>query len=364
MILHLFMKDKFIDAFVNFINANFEIKDHYFIIYGKDLIEGLRIESIGKRNVKYIEDIKEFLENNNENLLKHDKIIIHGLFHPVILDTWYSNLDLCAKTYVYLYGGDYYYKSNNDKEWIRFWKRKKEQALVETLKEKRRAIFKNVAGIINIIPEENDIVRKLYTVNCRMFYATYWEEKVVNHYRMTEKESDDILRVQVGNSAAKENDHKGIFKELYKYRNEKLKIYVPLSYGNVQYAQQVKKEGEKLFGSKFVAMEEYLNLEKYYEFQEGIDVAIFGMERQQALGNIQSHLFKGNTVYLRKTSVGAHFFENTIGCKIRYIENIKDIEFEEFSCFGEAEKIYNIEKMKEYYSIGKIIRQWQEIFEA
>jgi len=362
------MKDKFTDTFINFVNDNFNMNGHYFIIYGSDLIDGLKIESINKKNVSCIENVKEFLDNKNniKTILKYEKIIIHGLFHPAVIDVWYENPGLCAKTYIYLYGGDYYYEVDKSrrKGFIYLRRKRKERILKEQFISKRSVIFKNVVGIINILPEENDIVRRLYSVSCKMFYATYWEEKVVNHYRYVLGKNDNIVRVQVGNSAAEENDHIKILKELYKYRNENIEIYVPLSYGDKQYAHQVKKTGKKLFKEKFIAMEKYLTLEKYYEFQEKVDVAIFGMHRQQALGNIQSHLFKGNIVYLQKNSVGAHFFAETIGCKIRYLEDIKGLGFKEFSYIHEAEKNNNIIKMEEYYAIDKIVRQWKEIFEA
>lgn len=354
-ILHLFQTEKFTDGFVDFINQNFSTDEHQFVIYGRKRINNaLEIKCMKYENVKYITDIKNYLsrKKNVHQLKKYDKIIIHNLFNYDIINVCIKYKDIRSKTYIYLWGGDFYPCDLNEKG-LDLWKRKK--------------LIKNAAGIINILPEENVIVKKLYHTKGKLYNAQYYNEK--EYFYRTKKEyidttNDNVLKIQIGNSASVTNNHIYILDILSKYKNENIEIYVPLSYGDKKYAAEIQKYGTKIFGDKFIAIKEFMSLEKYYEFMYSMDIAIFAMRRQQAVGNIEAHLYFGNKVYLNEKSVLAFHYKNTVGCKIGYIEDLNIASFEKFSHIDINEKINNIDKIKNYTNKKSIIARWKKIFES
>ena len=109
----------------------------------------------------------------------------------------------------------------------------------------------------------------------------------------------DSVNILVGNSATKSNYHLEVFDKLKKFRDENINIYVPLSYGSKDYADEVIKYGSQLFGEKFKPITEFMPKDKYFMQLMSMDIAVFANDRQQALGNIVALLYAGKKVYMR-----------------------------------------------------------------
>lgn len=352
-IIHIFFLDKFTNAFVDFINENFNENEHEFLVYGE---KTQSIPCLGVKNVKYRRNIKIYLSHdcNRKKLLSYDGIIIHGVFNWELIDKWYRDKELCAKTYLYLWGGDFY-PENISSETI--WQRLK-----------RRSLIRNVAGIINILKVENNIVDKLYHVKGKMYNAMYFDEEAVSlakKYWEVKNSEDDIIRIQIGNSATEENHHLEILKKLSKYKDEKIEIYVPLSYGDVQYAYEVETYGKKVFGNKFIAIKNFMPKDEYYLFIRKMDIAIIDVQRQQALGNLAFHLYFGNILYLNKKSVVNYYCKYEVGYKVRHTNCIGKISFRKFSKMRQADIMHNIELAHKFYeSKDMYILKWKKVFDS
>lgn len=352
-ILHLCEAKVFTTAYVNFINENFDANEHEFLIYGQKAVS---MSCMEQANVKYRRNIAVYLSNerNRKKMLTFDKIIIHGLFNVDLIDKWYRDKQLCAKTYLYLWGGDFYPSKYN----------------TETImqKMKRRKLIRNAAGIINILKIENDIVKKLYRVKGKMFDAMYFDQEAVGlaeRYYKVELQKDDTIRIQVGNSATEENNHLAILEKLSKYKDEKIEIYVPLSYGNAKYAQDVEVYGKKVFGNKFIALKEFMPKDDYYLFMRKMDVAIIDVQRQQALGNLAFHLYFGNILYLNKKSVVNYYCKREIGYKVRHTNYIGEIPFHKFSKMNLVDKKHNHDLAHDFYSSKDVyIKKWKKVFDS
>lgn len=104
--------------------------------------------------------------------------------------------------------------------------------------------------------------------------------------------------IQIGNSAAPTNNHLEAFDMIKRSAIDDKKFLVPLSYGDQSYAQVVIKTGQRLFGSRFLPITDFLPLEEYNELVSRCSVVIMNHYRQQALGNILSSLWRGATVAL------------------------------------------------------------------
>jgi len=350
-IIHIMAVEKFTDGFVEFINNNFEEKNHDFLVHGR---KKYKIDCLKKRNVSYRNDIRLYLSRNSniQSLLSYDKIIIHGLFGEDLISVWCKNKQLLQKTYIYFYGGDFYPNES------------KEIKLMSELK--KRYVIRNARGIINILPVENDIMERLYHVKGEKYYATYYDEDVIKYYlESSNKEApqSDVIRIQVGNSATPTNNHKEVLDVLYKFKNENIIVYAPLSYGDSDYADEVSRYGKRLLGNKFVPIRNYMNKEDYYDFMKNVDIAIFNVSRQQALGNIYAHIAYQNIIYLRKKSVGTYYLRKILSCKIRYIEDIGKMSFDQFISQKLEIKQRNAENLLHRLKEDTVIKEWEQIFQ-
>ena len=249
-------------------------------------------------------------------------------------------------TYLYFWGGD------------KFLHKKDKNS------HKKEFVINNAHGIINIIPQERKYMKDNYQIKGKYFVAHYRDEGIVSclkkyHGNISNKQ----ISIQVGNSATKTNYHMYILKKLKKYKAENIRIYVPLSYGDEKYAQKIVKKGQKMFGDKFVGITSMMNQEEYYKFMSKMDVGIFYLKRQQAMGNIHALLYYGKKVYLKRNSILAHFYKKSLGCDISYIEDIDSMKFEEFICFEVGKMRNNFSCIDRIININFIIDLWKKVFE-
>ena len=149
--------------------------------------------------------------------------------------------------------------------------------------------------------------------------------------------SDEIV-IQIGNSGDCTNNHIEIINNLKKYKEDNIKIIVPLNYGNKEYIEKVVIEGKRIFGEKFQPILNHLDMKKYYELLSNVDVAIMNHLRQQAAGNIVILLYLGKKVYLNSMVTTYKTFKEWN----LYVGDIKNIEKLELS---ELPKM-SIEKIK------------------
>lgn len=187
-----------------------------------------------------------------------------------------------------------------------------------------------------------------------MFYV--YPSNLYKEYDIKPKEHSTI-NIQLGNSADPTNNHLDVLNKLVKYKDENIKIFTPLSYGDQEYAKDVIAKGKELFGDKFVALTDFMPFEKYLEFLGSIDIAIFAHKRQQAMGNTITLLRLGKKVYMRSDITPWQLF-NDIDVKVFDVDNIG------IDTMDEQTKMKNIRKVKEYFSQENYLKQLQNLFES
>ncbi|MDD2509394.1 MAG: TDP-N-acetylfucosamine:lipid II N-acetylfucosaminyltransferase [Aliarcobacter sp.] len=184
----------------------------------------------------------------------------------------------------------------------------------------------------------------------------YYPSNLYKEYDIIQKEHT-TTNIQLGNSADPSNNHIDVLSKLIKYKDENIKIFTPLSYGDQVYAQDVIKKGKELFGDKFVALTEFMPFEKYLEFLGQIDIAIFAHKRQQAMGNTITLLGLGKKVYMRSDITPWQLFDS-LDVKVYDVANI------EIDLMEEKIKKENQQKITEYFSKENYLKQLQELFSA
>lgn len=122
--------------------------------------------------------------------------------------------------------------------------------------------------------------------------------------------------ILIGNSAASTNNHLDIIPFLKKLNFGERKIIVPLSYSNTKgYIEDISNAYTKEFGKNTVVLKEFMPPQEYMEVLLSCSIAIFFMERQQAVGNIGLALRNGCKVFLSETNPVYSYYKD-LGLKI------------------------------------------------
>ena len=102
----------------------------------------------------------------------------------------------------------------------------------------------------------------------------------------------------VGNSSSVSGNHKEAFELLSKMELGDRKVIVPLSYGNMRYAEYVEECGKSILGESFKPIKDYLPLCDYNKLLSSSHVFIYPNYRQEGVGNILASLYMGGKVFL------------------------------------------------------------------
>lgn len=113
---------------------------------------------------------------------------------------------------------------------------------------------------------------------------------------------DNQGSILFGNSATYTNNHLDVWNDIYPYVPEGSTIIIPISYGIKPYAHLIK---EKIRSDKFNIkyLENLIPRDEYFRLLGSCTYAVFGVIRQQAMGNIYQCLQNGTKVFLYKDSM-------------------------------------------------------------
>lgn len=352
MVVHVFPKEKFTISFVEFINSNFKSQNHIFLIYGEHYAYNNAIVD-RFNNIKYIrnkKDIKLFIEYINRG----DKIIFHSLF----LFRWmmiylFINRKILNKCSWVIWGADLYsYKVRNTTL---------KSKILEFLK---KDIIKRFSCIITLSKNDYKLSKEWYGAKGIYKQGIYTNPISLDYLRrikLNRIDNHNVINIQIGNSADSSNLHLEIITILKNFKKENIKIYVPLSYGDSEYAVKVKEFGEKIFKDKFVAMLDFMDKDKYGEFLGKIDIAIFNNNRQQALGNIRALAYLESKIYMRDdTTMWNDFISD--GYQINKINDLKNENFEEFISMNKDIIHLNSKLAEDTFNEKLIAEKWEDIF--
>jgi dTDP-N-acetylfucosamine:lipid II N-acetylfucosaminyltransferase len=110
--------------------------------------------------------------------------------------------------------------------------------------------------------------------------------------------SSSACNILLGNSATPENNHLEAMRLIEGAVGHDRKIICPLSYGMPAYASMISNEGERVFGDRFVPLQDYMATAPYLEMLRSCSVTAMNHLRQQAMGNIIMMLWLGARVFL------------------------------------------------------------------
>lgn len=331
-ILHVMVIDKFLAPFIDFVDEYFGRENHHYVFITSEKYEyGLTPE----HNVEFLYRDDDIFITLLEYMKMARKIILHGLWRDKVDVLLYFNQELLKKCYWVMWGGDFYFP--------------------ETKSKIRHEVIKKMGHFITYIKGDYLLAQTYYGGKgihheCFMYPSNLYKE-----YNVKPKENTTI-NIQLGNSADPSNNHLDVLEKLKVYKDENIKIFTPLSYGDKEYAQSVISKGKELFAEKFVALTDFMAFDKYLEFLADIDIAIFAHKRQQAMGNIITLLGLGKKVYMRSDITP---WEKFIELKIKIYDTNERVLLSNVG----SETIENKNIIKSEFSKKKLLIQLNNILE-
>lgn len=157
--------------------------------------------------------------------------------------------------------------------------------------------FGGYPGEYNLIEQNGYFRAENIDYSYPLISNLYSKDNIEN---ISEGLSGNIL---VGNSATETNNHIDVFVRIEKIVPPDKKIIVPLSYGSHTYREYVISKGCDTFAEQFQPLVNFMPLTEYQLLLQSCSVAIFGHERQQAVGNVIMSLWNGAKVFLSENSL-------------------------------------------------------------
>nr|WP_299071524.1 TDP-N-acetylfucosamine:lipid II N-acetylfucosaminyltransferase [uncultured Allomuricauda sp.] len=163
-------------------------------------------------------------------------------------------------------------------------------------------IFVNkVDYMVTNIKEDMDLIDQEIENYTKKGWFTYFSFGHNLENQLTASNRGNVL---IGNSSSETNNHFDAFEILKNKINDTAKIYIPLSYGDMEYKKTVISHANSVFGNQSMPLTEYMCIEDYNKVISSCSVLLMNHKRQQAFNTIMMAIAAGCKVFLRE--------ENTI----------------------------------------------------
>lgn len=183
----------------------------------------------------------------------------------------------------------------------RSWKYKanEQQAL-----EVRKAFFKRLNYFFNWNVIDFEWITEHYETSALYKYFFYNFNPIpVADQNTKEAEAKAYITLLLGNSDTPTNNHLEMLEVLKRFKDEAIKIVIPLNYGNRKYGDIIERHAISIFGQdKILALRDFMDREAYYQILDEVDVAVMNHYRTQAAGNTLALLYRGKKVFIHEIS--------------------------------------------------------------
>jgi len=342
-ILHICQASPIISQFIEFMNERFDLSAHEFRVFGEHARCPVnQVNNVYEPSTTRLGRARSYF-GLILSMCSAKKIILHGLSQRVVRILWAMPW-LLKKCYWVMWGGDLYSYKFEDRNWS--W------ILREFF---RRSVVRNMGFLVTGTFGDVELARKWYGAKGKYIRCFNYPSNIYKpHYALEKKHS--AINIQIGNSADPTNNHVDIFEKLEVFKNEDIRIFVPLSYGDKEYAAKIVARGKEVFGDKFIPLTEFMPLKEYLNFLVEIDIAVFNHRRQQAFGNIITLLGLGKKVYINSESTLNGVFQD-FGI---IIYDVIDLDIE---LLGNKARFSNIEKVKDRFSEESLVQSLKKWIE-
>lgn len=346
-VVHVIDHDKFTVGYINFMKQYIFQHEHYFIVCSK-----IPLALQNQKGVFYVDSYQIPLSPSLWQLLNEcDAVIFSGIFNTIYLLKQFP-AHVLRKTYLQFWGGDFYnYRWSPSPVHIRYyWD-----------KFMRKLLYQKSAGHLFLIAGEDKEYEKIFGHFTRNYIVPVPGDNDSSAREILSLRQNAKLHanthILVGNSASKSNGHKEVLDCLYNYRNKKIKVFIPLSYGDEQYSAAVIRYAKEKLGDAAIPITHYMSQKNYLKFLSYMDIGILNCNRQQAMGNIICLLGLGKKVYIRRdTTMWDRYCKE--GYTVYDTSQIATTDFNQFINFPKSSQISNEEIFDQTYTGKDLAQKW------
>lgn len=178
--------------------------------------------------------------------------------------------------------------------------------------------------------------------------------------------------IQVEHNSHSFNNHLSILDSLVAVDCEDFEYYLPLAYGTADdwegnpsdYRDLVVERSEELFESRSHVLYSMMPTDAYTRFLWNMDIAIFGSERQNGLGNILRLLYVGNKVFLPRANPTYKRLKD-LGYEVFATDDIAYMSTEEFLEKPSKKAVSDVcDWIMESYYPDNLAHMWRHVFKV
>ena len=358
-ILHLMRKEKFTSEIAEFYDKWFNNGEHdlCYVIKDDSTLVNDKL-TIKQFEIKYSDLSKKL---THDFFKSYDFICLHSMF----LDNYILKSIILRRIYKKIIWIEWGFDLYNYRQ----------KGFLSFAKNFMNSFFRrNVNTIVFIFEPDIIYYKKMFKrYHSNVFFAPYIGPKIDEEFYHYTKDSrlnvtnltNDTIYIQIGHSATRQIDHINVLNKLSRFKNENIKLVIPLSYGDKEYAKEVMHYAQSIFSEdKLLILVDYMPKDDYFEVLSRIDIAIFDTQRQIGLGNINRLIFRNTKIYMPSNSIMYDYFCSK-GVPIQKIELIDDMCFETF-----RKEVFsnNDDHFKEYIcslsDYQNKLNKWIYIFES
>lgn len=328
--LHIIRDDKFAEQTIKGFDKKHQIESKYILFQKKARLKYLK----ENQRVIIYRDKKQFVKEIESD--KYDVLFFHSL-SPVAY--WMINYIPSDKVVIWwAWGYDIYGGVMGARLFLQLDGLKKQTKILSKNKNIKR-LCRDFIGKIWISSlfsrYHKKIIRRInyfepvrnmdYQLMCEQvpgfsakeFYSYYGNHGNKPLWDRSTLKNQSIL---IGNSATLEENHVDVWESIKGVLPQNMKVIIPLSYGDKEYAQKVKARISTT-SVQIDFLDTFLPREEYFALVNNCAYAFFGSIRQHAMGNIYHALNNDIKVFLYKDSVMYDYLIN-MGFVVYAIEDV------------------------------------------
>lgn len=338
-------------SFTSFVGDFFDAKEHVFAFVGKF---DDRFEEISSQcKIIHLKRSEELIPYMKEAEL----VLLHALtFNAKMQMISLLNPSIMRKIVWIAWGGDLYQKEK---------KRNLKNSITVAIK---KEFIRNLRFFVSIFDPDASYFKENYKSKAKVFNSSYVGGCYLDLYKkdfeyidIVEKyKRGESINILIGHQANPELNHLRVLKQLQPYKNENIKIYIPMNYGDKSNSQAVEACAKELYGEKAVILKEWMSLDEYDKLLADIDIAVFDTTRQIGLGNINKLIYMQKKLFMFPNSVMYNYYTSNKVC-IYDCTTIGKISFIDF--ISNTNSASGVEFIKErLLNKERKIEQWRSIF--
>lgn len=163
---------------------------------------------------------------------------------------------------------------------------------------RRKKVLKRVDYFQPVLPIEYTLLKENRSFRAREFYSY----KSLDGFCDIDCDSAGKGNILFGNSSSYTSNHLDAWELIKHYVQSESEVIVPMNYGFVDYADYFTKQASHS-NVKVNVLRSFLPIDEYYLLLNSCSYAVFGILRQQAMGNIYYCLQRGMKLFLYKDSI-------------------------------------------------------------